>query len=89
MYASGGQPAPETEEEMMIEVFAYTERVVNMVRPRRLLMMAIDGVAPRAKMNQQRSRRFRAAKEAREKHEETEAALAEWKAKGLPSQMMH
>ncbi|EST06766.1 putative 5-3 exonuclease [Kalmanozyma brasiliensis GHG001] len=79
-----GKPAPETEEEMMVEVFAYTERVVNMVRPRRLLMMAIDGVAPRAKMNQQRSRRFRAAKEAREKHEEKEAALAEWKAKGLP-----
>ena len=68
----------------MVEVFAYTERVVNMVRPRRLLMMAIDGVAPRAKMNQQRSRRFRAAKEAREKHEEKEAALAEWRAKGLP-----
>lgn len=78
-----GKPAPETEEEMMVEVFAYTERVVNMVRPRRLLMMAIDGVAPRAKMNQQRSRRFRAAKEAREKHEEEQAALAEWKAKGL------
>lgn len=35
------QPAPETEEEMMVEVFKYTERVVNMVRPRKLLMMAI------------------------------------------------
>jgi hypothetical protein len=26
---------------MMIEVFKYTERVVNMVRPRKLLFMAI------------------------------------------------
>lgn len=78
------QPAPETEEEMMTEVFAYTERVVNMIRPRRLLMMAIDGVAPRAKMNQQRSRRFRAAQEAKEKQEEKEKALEEWKAMGIP-----
>ncbi|MCO5586524.1 hypothetical protein L7F22_040464 [Adiantum nelumboides] len=79
-----GKPPPETEEEMMKEVFLYTERVVNMVRPRRLLMMAIDGVAPRAKMNQQRSRRFRSAQEAKEKQEEREKALAEWKASGLP-----
>ncbi|GHJ88500.1 hypothetical protein NliqN6_4902 [Naganishia liquefaciens] len=64
-----GRPAPETEEEMMVEVFKYTERVVNMARPRKVLMMAIDGVAPRAKMNQQRSRRFRAAQEAQEKDE--------------------
>lgn len=79
-----GKPAPETEEEMMVEIFAYTERVVNMIRPRKLLMMAIDGVAPRAKMNQQRSRRFRAAQEAKEKLEEKEKALEEWKAMGLP-----
>ncbi|KAE8222002.1 hypothetical protein CF319_g4734 [Tilletia indica] len=79
-----GKPAPATEEEMMVEVFKYTERVVDMVRPRKLLMMAIDGVAPRAKMNQQRSRRFRAAQEAKEKQIAKEQALAEWQAMGLP-----
>ncbi len=33
--------APLTEEDMMVEIFKYTERVVNMARPRKLLMMAI------------------------------------------------
>lgn len=79
-----GKPAPETEEEMMVEVFKYTERVVNMARPRKLLMMAIDGVAPRAKMNQQRSRRFRAAQEASEKEEERKEAIKLFEAMGHP-----
>ncbi|KAL9114015.1 MAG: hypothetical protein Q9227_001786 [Pyrenula ochraceoflavens] len=63
------KPAPESEAEMMMEIFKYTDRVVKAVRPRRVLMIAIDGVAPRAKMNQQRARRFRSAKDAQEADE--------------------
>jgi 5'-3' exoribonuclease 2 len=35
------RPAPKDEEEMMLEVFKYSDRVVSMARPRKLLMIAV------------------------------------------------
>ena len=76
------RPPPKDEQEMMEAIFIYTDRVVNMVRPRKLLMIAIDGVAPRAKMNQQRSRRFRSAQEAKEKEADKAELLKMLKSQG-------
>lgn len=36
-----GKPPPSNEQEMMLEIFKYTDRVVNMVRPRKVLMIAV------------------------------------------------
>ena len=65
-------PQPQSEAEMYINVCHYVDRLFRAVRPRKLLYLAIDGVAPRAKMNQQRARRFRSAQEARELKETEE-----------------
>jgi len=51
-----------TEPEIFSGIFASLEHLLTLAQPRRLFFLAVDGVAPRAKMNEQRSRRFKAAK---------------------------
>ncbi|KAJ3341305.1 hypothetical protein HDU93_005275 [Gonapodya sp. JEL0774] len=58
-----------TEQEIYQNIFDYVDNLFNTIKPRKLLFMAVDGVAPRAKINQQRARRFQTAREAQELRE--------------------
>ncbi|CAG9538790.1 unnamed protein product [Cercopithifilaria johnstoni] len=55
-----------SEMEIFRDIFSYIDFLFGIIKPKKVFFMAIDGVAPRAKMNQQRARRFMSAKNTRE-----------------------
>lgn len=57
--------AEDLEDKMLIEIIDYLKYIIDFVKPRKTLYIAIDGPAPRAKIEQQRKRRFKSAKEKR------------------------
>jgi 5'-3' exoribonuclease 2 len=51
-HPQNGGPQPKSEQEIFDNIYAYTDKIIRLARPRKLIYFAIDGVAPRAKMNQ-------------------------------------
>eukprot|EP00002_Diphylleia_rotans_P013116 TRINITY_DN2554_c0_g1_i3.p1 TRINITY_DN2554_c0_g1~~TRINITY_DN2554_c0_g1_i3.p1 ORF type:complete len:1538 (+),score=305.96 TRINITY_DN2554_c0_g1_i3:91-4704(+) len=66
-----------TEAEMFQSIFAYIDGLFDAIKPRKVFFMAIDGSAPRAKINQQRSRRFRSAQETEQKIKDAGGSVQE------------
>lgn len=59
------------------------DQVMLAVLPKKLLFLSIDGVAPRAKMNQQRQRRFISAMELSSKKSNKSKLVDQYKLKDL------
>ncbi len=65
-------------------VMENIERLTILANPSRLLNLAMDGIAPRAKMNQQRSRRFKKSSESHRDSLAEQAVREDREAKGKP-----
>jgi 5'-3' exonuclease len=58
--------AKELENEMLQEIVTYVMEVITKINPSDYVVLAVDGVAPMAKITQQRKRRYEKALEAKE-----------------------
>lgn len=50
-------------ESIWLDIFNYINMLVNILKPNKMIVLGLDGVAPRAKMNNQRSRRFKSSRD--------------------------
>ncbi|XP_059430814.1 5'-3' exoribonuclease 3-like isoform X2 [Corylus avellana] len=75
---------PKTFEEVFNNIFKYVDNLFSIVKPRKLLYMAIDGVAPWAKMNQQRSGRFRTIWRCERDEAEMKRLIEQFEMEGKP-----
>ncbi|CAF2748489.1 unnamed protein product [Rotaria sp. Silwood2] len=79
---SSNDSETKNEDDIILSIFNCIDRIFSIVRPRKLLYMAIDGVAPRAKLNNQRTKRFLQAKDTIEKNKQIERRKHEILANG-------
>eukprot|EP00801_Mesodinium_rubrum_P006585 Mrub_06593.p2 GENE.Mrub_06593~~Mrub_06593.p2 ORF type:complete len:189 (-),score=42.40 Mrub_06593:11-577(-) len=74
---------PKSEQEMFEIIGRQLDQLLDQLQPRKLLFISIDGVAPRAKMNQQRQRRFLSAVERQDYIRNKQKVYDVYKQKGM------
>lgn len=75
-------PQPTSFEEVYTLILRRLDEIIAVANPRKLVYLAVDGPAPRAKMNQQRGRRFRTALETEQKRSIEEALRERYMSEG-------
>ncbi len=66
------------EKDIYPKILSYIEYIVKLIEPSELLFIGIDGVAPRAKMEQQRKRRYKSVQDKNVKSAMTGCVKQKW-----------
>jgi 5'-3' exoribonuclease 2 len=80
---------PTCEEDIFAAIYDYIDVIMRVSRPQKVVYMAIDGVAPRAKLNQQRGRRFRKAMDEKERQKKEKNLREMWGYENTKSECPH